>query len=140
MSLPEIINNLYRKYDDVWSGNLYRSGNSGIYYHTNQEGASFYGDDVKTFECPKLNNVLVVDLEDVGSMEKIAELADKTYDEFIEDDIALGLEEVIPILFSNGFEAIVIEGETGAEVEGIPIEVVFPSPLKSEIENIADSI
>lgn len=133
-NLSSLISDLHiNKYNEKWSGYLYRAGDSGVFYHTSKEGSEFYGKDVALYECPIVNGILI-DL-------------DVDYDEIMamangEDDIALAIEAILPILQKRGFNCVVLDGETGAEVTGVPVEIILfdkPKPVSS-IDKVADSL
>ena len=128
-NLSATIRSLYEEYDEKWSGYLYRSSEKGIYYHTNQDGAKFYGKTDK-FECPDDVNGVLIDLD-----EDYAEIIEKTGES---EDVGLAVEKFLPILRrSLHFDCVVINGETGRDVTGIPVEVVLFDEPKSMIDKIA---
>lgn len=135
--------------DDGWNGYLYRSGGHGIFYHTSAIGASFYGKDVKKYETPLANKVIIIDIdEEIGNkrrigLKQISKLINKTVDEIIEDDLAIAIEQSLPIIKDKGYDAVVIVGETGAEVYGDPVEVVYWGVMKEipmSIEDISGTL
>ena len=133
-NLPSVIASLYEEYGEKWSGYLFRAGGRGIFYHTVESGAEYYGNDVKKFECPITVNGIAIDLD--SDYEKIAKLSSQET-----EDIALAIEDsVIPALRRSGYDCIVINGETGTDVTGTPVEVVLFDAPKSVIDRIADEM
>jgi hypothetical protein len=126
--LKEIILELYAKYGQDWTGYLYRAGDAGLYYHTDAHGAEFYG-AARVYECPDVEPVLIIDLNEVDGLSYVAKLRGVTVDELIEYDLALAIEETLPAIFKS-YQAVVIDGETGRDVQGTPVEVAFPAPLQ----------
>lgn len=129
MNLTQII----KHYNPEWDGFLYRSGQSGIFYHTSLEGAQFYGNNIKKYKPPQTNKIIVIDIDHVGppsgniiGLETIGKLIGKTIDEVIEMDLALAIEEALPKINAD---AVIIYGDTGAEVQGVPVEVVYWNKL-----------
>lgn len=130
MSLSSTIERIFEDYDEEWDGFLYKVG-GGVFYHTSLEGAEFYGSP-QQYKCPNISNVLIFDTdsmndtpgrEDYGLTVGIGFL-ESILDDFDEDDWVDGMERAIPILL-NKYKAIIILGETGREVTGVPVEVVF---------------
>lgn len=120
-----------------WNGYLYRSGGPGIYYHTEKEGAEFYGDDIEVYDCPDVDNVALIDIEgelaniefaDTFTLEDIAKILGMSMDEVLGYHLANAIEDALPFLFKK-YEAVIIHGETGAHVTGTPIEIVTRKPL-----------
>lgn len=131
-NINKLISKLFAEYDQQWSGKLYRFGNDGIYYHTSFDGAAFYGENPSTFECPNITNGLYIDVD--ADHEKIVQLSKN------DEDIGIAIEIIAPIFRDKGFDCIVINGETGAEVAGVPIEVIlFKKPKQIDTGNISDS-
>jgi len=129
--LNNIIHKIYRDtFDTEWSGLLYKVG-SGIYYHTDPEGAEFYVDksatgrsEVKTYKPFNANNVLIVGLDIVDG--KLPVVGGDFIEELIgknSGDIGIDIEEAIPKIRELGFDAVIIAGETG-DVPGVPVEVI----------------
>lgn len=72
-------------------------------------------------------------------MKQIGKLVNKTVDEIMEDDLALVIEQSLPIIK----DTVVIVGETGAEVYGDPVEVVYWGVMKEipmSIEDISGTL
>ena len=124
--------------EDGWNGYLYRAGGRGIFYHTSALGASFYGKDVKKYEPPNATKVMVIDIDaDTSSgsrshigLNEIGQMLDMTVDEILEYDLAIAIEDAMPIIREEGYDAVVIVGETGSDVYGDPVEVVSWDTLK----------
>jgi hypothetical protein len=117
------ISELFEKEGEVWTGKLYKVG-EGNYYHTSQEGAEFYESEdkgVNEYDMLPFNRAIFIDLDEINHMNFLEGL-----DPNLEDsgDIALFIESALPHIKDLGFDGAVIFGETGAEVEGLPVEVV----------------
>ena len=131
-NLFNTIHSLYTDYDEQWSELLYRAGNHGIFYHTCERGAGFYGKP-EAYECPINAKGVILDLDE--DYDWVSSLDNNS------DDFALIIEdEVIPYLRKLGYDCIIINGETGREVAGVPIEVVLFSTPQKIINSIADNM
>jgi predicted kinase len=125
----KLIHGLYENYDEPWSGKLYRhgptEGDKPVYYHTNHEGAEFYGPDVKEYSADMSGKTIHLNIEDDKTIRLITKFAPEELDDNGNVmDVALGLEKIMPKLKEMGYDWAVIEGETGSDVSGAPVEVV----------------
>jgi hypothetical protein len=120
------IKRLFREYEEKWDGKLYRAGPDGDYFHTSREGAEFYATSefsVEEFPLPTFSNAIVIDFDNDKHMDFLYSLAGVD-DPCMVEDISILLDGVRPKLKDLGFDCLIINGETGAEVEGVPVEVV----------------
>lgn len=58
----------------------------------------------------------------------------------VDDDPAIMVENILPRLRAMGYEVVVINGETGADVPGPSIEVVDITTLPLTIDNISRTV
>lgn len=134
--VAKTIHELYEEYDadDPWDSSLYRSGpvyeDKPTFYHTQQEGAKFY-EQVQNAPIDKHPGPsgpgIFLDLEDIKALNFISKLAGyKNSDDAFNQvgDVALIIEAALPKLKTYGLPWLIIEGETGMGVTGVPIEVV----------------
>lgn len=116
----------FRKYGESWGGKLYRAGTDGSYFHTSREGAEFYETPdaaVEEFPIPSFSRTILIDMDNedhIGYIHALMGVDDPN----LVDDISTLIEEARPKLRELGFDGMVIDGETGRGVEGVPVEVV----------------
>jgi hypothetical protein len=120
-AIRQTVAELLKQFDVEWDGMLWRTGVYGIYYHTQQEGAAFYHGDgpggPECFDFPNFRTALVIDTDELGDLED-------EFDIKFSLDWVSELERLMPRIQESGFDCAIIVGETGAEVEGAPVEVV----------------
>lgn len=141
-SPAEAVESFYGDSEEPWTGKIYRSGPEQdiTYYHTQQEGAEFYEEinkeKVKEYDLPTSGKTLAIDIDD--DYYYLNQLYTETTGQDSDDvgDIALVLEELMPVFKGQGYEWVVIFGETGAEVWGYPVEVVklANDPVKDTVD------
>jgi len=124
-NLRQLIEKAYKAYDQEWDGKLWRSGSSssllsGTYYHTDFEGAEFYGVP-EEHKLPNCSKIAFLDLDNPNHLEFIESLSKPLE---VMGDIALVIEESLPELKKLGFDCLVISGDTGRDIWGTPVEVV----------------
>lgn len=125
-NIKKVIKDAYKYYGANWDGKLWRSGgdsglSSGTYYHTDIEGAEFYGSNPKEIPVPQCSKVAFLDLDNPSHLEFVESLSSPLE---VMGDIALVIEEALPKIRQMGFDCLVISGETGRDVWGTPVEVV----------------
>lgn len=137
MTITKLIKRLYLDYDAEWAGFLYRASveSGGHLYHTDQEGAKFYLDNspqnkVRVYECPNIDCILLdtdshfdVPTQQDGVLTVGIPYLSKFGD--INDWVNV-MDDALPLIVKE-FGAVVINGETGAEVWGTPVEVALGS-------------
>ena len=142
MRLPQIIHKLYEYEETGWSGYLYRASKDvgGHLYHTDYLGAQYYTwnepqNKIRVYECPDVEAILL-DTESGDdppvptiingiltiSVAYLYEITGEDPDE--EDDWVNVMDRALPIL-TKRYPAVVIYGQTGAEVTGYPVEVAL---------------
>lgn len=134
-----IISDRVAEYEPDWDGTIWRAGNDGVFYHVTKEGAEFYGEP-EQYKLPQFRNVLHLDIDQNG-LDIIAKVHKLSVDDIIDNWVEY-MEEAIPIFKSQGYDAVLIEGETGMEVTGPPLEIVDLTGIKRVpiINSIADNI
>lgn len=143
-----LVSSLYKGYQsEPHSGKMYRAeppspaeGLAGKYYHTDPEGVSFYedlyGSKANAVDIPDFKKPLLIDTDGSGiasakelgidamTLDELAEAAGTTVDDILEEGIGEFLEDALPGLKEKGYDGVVIHGETGPDLPGVPIEVV----------------
>ena len=142
-TIREIIERQYNEiYGATWTGFLYRSSDrpGGIFYHTDPDGARFYGRSIGVYECPGIvgllldteslndrpvliNGEMVIGIPYIGKLLNID-------DHEIYNDWVLSVEQALPYIFKD-YGALVISGETGKWVEGTSVEVALVTPPRA---------
>lgn len=134
-NISTFISELYgSQYNDEWTGQVYRSGpehsDRPTYYHTNEDGASYYSQihqqPVSTRPSPS-GQAIYIDIDDETHIDFISTLLG--YPDGMTalnnvGDVALLIEQALSYLRSYGIPYLIINGATGAEVTGTPIEIV----------------
>lgn len=121
------IKKLFSECDEKWDGKLYRAGHiDGSYFHTSREGAQYYVNEehgsVEEFPLPVFSNAIVIDFDNDRHMNFLYALMG--VEPFSVDDISTLIDDARQPLKELGFDCLIIFGETGAQVEGVPVEVV----------------
>ena len=90
-----------------------------------KKGAAFYGDPHK-YQCPTRNNPLLLDFTTWNGTDIIAKYSNKTRQELVNEGTTFEwIDKLLPNFKKDGFDCIVIFGESGRDVTGFPIEVVL---------------
>lgn len=125
----EYIKRALRDYDvSSWDGMVHRIGPEGSYYHVSQEGAEFYQDihpehEVESMPLPSFSNAALIDLDRADHLEFLYQIGD-VKDPNLVDDMSSLIDQILPEMRKLGFDGVIINGETGSDVEGPPIEIV----------------
>jgi len=114
---------------------------AGVFFHSTRGGAQVYGDmtgePVRKFRFQNMENPLVIDVDGDDAVKRLADqhsyeyqylydLADKLGAD--EGDPALTLEALLPKILARGKnDSVVVHGETGPDVGGLPEIVPFSS-------------
>ena len=157
MNAGQAIQNLWQgsSYEgESWSGYLFRAGPSGIFYHTDPEGAGYYagphhpehpefGRQIQAFKFPQVNNPIIINFDHMPgdpNLQGITTIGLLGLEEILgldtddptaeHEDPALLIEKALPYLRKMGHDAVIIYGETGAKVTGVPIEFVYFGSLE----------
>ena len=116
------------RYGFEWNKRLYRAGEPserGTFYAIDREVADTYsellGEPVGEFEFPDVKRALVVDLDE-GTLKEVERYAGKKFKDV--GDVALLIEDAMAGIKADGYDSIVIVGETGGDIPGTPIEFV----------------
>lgn len=127
-------------YEFDWDGKtVYRAIPKGgsqlghsIFFSVDKENANTYADmdgykKTKKFVLGKgLGKSFDLDLDNTVAMAHIEKSAKSTLDK--EGDVAILIEKALPGLREEGYDSLLITGETGPEVYGTPAEVVILNP------------
>lgn len=147
MRLAQLIRYLYRDSETPWSGYLYRASREagGHLYHTDPEGARYYTwnqphNILRVYECPDISAAcFCTDSGDdpptpavINGVVQISllylyQITGRDPDDG--DDWVNVMDDALPIL-TKKYPAIVIDGETGDEVTGFPVEVALAESPK----------
>lgn len=125
---PSYIKKSLKDYEDAqWNGKIYRVGPAGSYYHVSPEGAELYrsiypDNEVQEYDFPSFSKVALLDLDNEDHLNFIYETSGVESE--MADDISTLIEGLLPILKNLGFDGLIINGETGSDVEGPPIEII----------------
>lgn len=131
------INNALKEFDPEfeWDGKFYRAGEvnkEGPTFMTpDKETAEFYRTaepdrEIQEIEMKDLGRHKVLDLENEEHLAEIERMSGMSLDEG--DDIALMVENSLDGYRKQGLDSLVVKGETGAGVEGAPVEVAILNP------------
>jgi hypothetical protein len=134
---PEaVIRKLVYDYDgEEWDGYLYRVGplysDKPTHFHVTSQGASNYGENVQKYDMPIAGNVMLLNLDDLDALDLIYGMYYGDEYENIKDDptfewedIAIVLYKILPKFKDEGFNWVIVDGETGRNLAGPAVEVV----------------
>jgi hypothetical protein len=118
-------------YGHTWDGRLYRSetgegGRTGDYYAVDPENAEMYaelagGAPVESFAFPDVEKPFIVNIDE-GGLTEVERFAGEKFEDV--GDIAMLIEDALPSIRGAGYDSVVIIGETGPDIWGVPVEFV----------------
>jgi len=138
INLSEVIHSEVKMFGETWDGFIYRTGNNVNYYHTNPLILSGSKENMtKRYHVPRITKHIVIDLDSDAVIHKmraglgyVAKLLGTSINEILEYELSPVIEMVAPRVRAQGFEAIVVVGQTGVETIGAPVGVICWRRLK----------
>lgn len=137
IDLSEVIHSEVKILGETWDGFIYRSDDNVNYYHTNPLIQAIKEDMTKRYLVPRITKHIVIDLDSDATIHKmraglgyVAKLLGTSIDDILEYELSPVIEMVAPRIRAEGFQAIVVVGQTGVETISAPVGVICWRRLK----------